>query len=126
MADWLNALLSGPYTTQVFRDGIEVSDLSSVGASLSVVAGVMTLETPDDEAHQWDVGVTPAFSTPVPLRMRSLIATHPTGLSSATARTTSPGQNQVLTIGPPVSPDPVTFPLPAMGAMLSVVELEGT
>lgn len=122
MADWLNVLLAGPYSIQVFRDGIAV-DPASVGASLDTTGGVITLQTPSDESHQWDVRVTPGANIPLPMRISSASLTHPEGITSAQAYTNTPGQSITLTGFPgDVSPDPATFPLPALVAAVSVVE----
>lgn len=121
MAKWLNALLAGPYTVSVSRDGVEVNP-SDVGAALTVASGVMTLQTPADEGHQWDVRITPTLNTAVPMRFRSMSMAHPPGINSAQAFTNSPGQGISLATSPTVSPDPATFALPAAVAGISIVE----
>jgi hypothetical protein len=122
MADWLNVLLAGPYTIQVNRDGIAV-DPASVGASLDTTGGVITLQTPPGESHQWDVRVTPGANIPQYMRISSASLTHPDGITSAQAFTNTPGQSIELTGFPgAVAPDPATFTLPALVAGLSVVE----
>lgn len=122
MADWLNALLAGPYTVQVYQNGLVV-DPASVGASIAVNAGVMTLNTPGEEAHEWDVLVTPTYlNTAVPMRIKSIVLAG--DVLSAVAQSASPAQTIPITVGPPLSPDPATFTLPSLIAGIGVVEEE--
>lgn len=121
MATWLNALLAGSYTLQVFRDGVVVEP-SSVGASLTVASGVVTLQTPADESHQWDIRITPNIITALPMRLRAMTVTHPLGIATAQAIALSPGQSINLVTSPTVTPDPATFTSPGLAAGLSVVE----
>lgn len=129
MADWLNAVLAGPCTLTVLRDGETVTDLDAVGAELSIAGGVVALSTPDDEFHTWEVQVNPEFlQTPVKFRLRQYDMTPgPTiTIASATAREFLRGSQtaSVSLAVPNFAPDPTTFTAFADGVGLVIVEEE--
>lgn len=115
MADWLNVVLAGPYSITVYRDGVSV-DPASVGATLSVTAGVITLETPA-QTHEWEIEVTPELPASK-FRFKDWSFT-PT-LDSASAGTEKGTQS--LTLGPPTSPDPLEMTEYATQAVVLLVE----
>lgn len=124
MATWLNALLSGPVTVTVYRDGVAV-DPATVGATLATTGGVVSLTTPGAENHAWEVVVTPTFLlSPAKLRMKTWSLS--VGLSSADSKlwlNNAVVETDSLTLGPPVSPDPNTFTNCGDAASLRVVEV---
>lgn len=122
MANWLNLALAGDVTYTVSRDGVVVTDLEAAGASLSTVAGAVTLTTPDDESHDWAVTVQANYlPTAVPIRMRAFSLTHPAGITAAEAG--SGAETIDLTVNEPsATPDPATFTTPATAAFLIVEE----
>jgi hypothetical protein len=102
VADWLNVTLAGPYSLTLLRDGVSV-DPASVGATLTVTAGVITLTTPGDESHEWMVQVQPDLP-PSKYRMS---AWDFTAIESAEA---SNGAETIsLSTTNPIAPDPATF-----------------
>lgn len=128
MATWLNVPLSGACTFTVFRDGVEVTNLATAGATLATVNGQVTLATPDGEDHEWEVRVSADFLPyPTSMRMRAFSLTHPGGLEAAgSAKSLSNGvvtSTIPLTVDPaPVSPDPAMFTAGATAASLTITE----
>jgi hypothetical protein len=126
MAKWLNAVLGGPYTATVLRDAVVVPVLSDVGAALTFTAGTVTLTTPDDESHQWEVRMAPSYLTPSPMRLRAMNLDAPNGLVSAFAGSyTAAGVLQQaipLAGAPTVTPDPAQLFNSTAVAALGFVE----
>lgn len=126
MAKWLNVVLSGAYSIDVYMDGVIV-DPSAVSATLTVSSGQISLTTPGDIARQWDIVVNPTFlSSPTKFRFTGFDLT--TELDSAFAIVGSgltPVVATPLTIGPPTLPDPATFTVFAPAAALQVTEDAG-
>lgn len=124
MATWLNALLSGPVTVTVYRDGVVV-DPATVGATLTTTGGVISLTTPGAENHTWGFYVTPTFlQGAANFRIKSF--SFSAGLASAATQLELNGDavdTQVLTLGPPVSPDPTTFDGFGDSVVLNVTEV---
>jgi hypothetical protein len=118
MADWLNVLLAGPCTITVYRD----SEPVSTGFTLTTTGGVITLETPGAETHEWRVEVQPTFVTSAKLRMLTWDFTSLDGATASASLLGSQVASQALTLGPPVSPDPVEFTPYADTAVLTVQE----
>jgi hypothetical protein len=127
MAKWLNAVLGGAYTADVYRDSVLVADLDAVGATLEIASGTITLGTPDDESHTWEVRINPTYLlSPRPMRLRAMSLDAPNGLVSAFAGSyTSAGVLQQaipLAGAPTVTPDPAQLFNSTAVASLGFVE----